>query len=174
MAFDIDKEEIHVVQHCPDWIDKFRREADALTGIFCNHPFEIEHIGSTAVPGLKAKPIVDIAVKFETVETVSEYLKPLEEYGYHYFGEFILPRWHYLCRGEPREFNLHIVDDTTEHWEVWIRFRDILLTNERIREEYQQLKADLAEKHRYERQKYTQGKAGFVTRILQEFPKAPN
>jgi len=172
MAFDIDKEEIHVVDHRSDWPEKYRKEATMLATILKNHPLEMAHIGSTAVPGLKAKPIVDIAVKFADVAVIPEYVPALEEYGYHYFGEFIFPRWHYLCRGEPREFNLHVVDGTTEHWEVWNRFRHILMTNDRIRNEYQQLKSELAQKYRYERQKYTEGKTEFVTRILREFSES--
>lgn len=166
MPFDLDKEEIHVVNHQPNWAEKYRKEAETLSGIFCKHPFLMEHIGSTAVPGLKAKPIVDIAVRFDSVEVVSEYVKPLTEYGYHYFGEFIFPRWYYFCRGAPREFNLHVVDSTTEHWDVWVRFRDILLRDDRIREEYQTLKTELAEKYRCERKKYTEGKTEFVARVL--------
>ena len=166
MAFDINKEEIRVVGHRSDWIEKYRKEAAALSEIFSGRPVRIEHIGSTAVPGLMAKPIIDIAIKLEAVEAITEYVPALTGRGYIYFGEFVLPRWHYLCRGDPRDFNLHVVDGTTEHWDLWIRFRDILLCDPRVRGEYQSLKTELARKYRYERQKYTDGKADFVNKAL--------
>jgi len=162
----MENEEIRVVEHDPAWGKKYRREAALLEPVFSKGDCEIEHIGSTAVDGLAAKPIIDIAIRIPTVADIPNMILPLAALGYQYEGEFGLPGRHFFTRGKPREYHLHIVDDTTDHWERWITFRDLLRRDPGVREEYLALKLGLADRFRAEREKYTAGKANFINAIV--------
>lgn len=160
------EELIELLPHDDAWAERFAIEKQKIVPIFNRYSCQIEHIGSTSVPHLPAKPIIDIAVKVESVEIVLELVAPLSEVSYDYQGEYGLPGRHFFTKGKPREFHLHIVDDGTDHWERWVNFRGILTTNEAIRKEYLELKADLAEKYRFQREKYTEGKTLFIDSVL--------
>jgi len=162
----IDKEEIRLASHLSEWSERFDREKERLLPFLTRYRPQIEHIGSTAVPGLSAKPIVDIAVKLENVDSVSDLVAPLSTLEYYCLGELVSPRCHTFCRGAPREYNLHFVDDTTEHWRRWIRFRDILRNDPSVRKEYAELKSGLASEHRFQRRMYTAGKTDFINGVL--------
>jgi len=166
MAINIDKERVQLVAHSSEWSRKFLREKEDLVRILPSDSCLVEHIGSTAVPGLTAKPIIDIATRLEDIHLIDELLEPLKELSYVHMGEFIAPRWHFLYKGNPREFNLHVVDGTTYHWKRWIQFRDILRQDETVRQGYEELKADLARKHKADAKSYREGKTEFIHAVL--------
>lgn len=161
----IDHEEIGVVPYSTEWRGRFQREKKRVAAVL-PPSCEIVHIGSTAVPGLAAKPIVDIAARVEDIAIIESVIPPLKVLSYCYLGEFVSSDWHYFYRGNPREFNLHIVDHGTTYWESWIAFRDFLRANADVREEYRALKTGLAERYHNDRAKYTEGKSQFVASVL--------
>lgn len=163
------KEEIKLVDYKSEWTDKFNLEKDKIREVLKPYSCETEHIGSTSVIQMTAKPIIDIAIKLETVEHVTKLVRPLSNLSYTYKGEYGLKGRHFFEKGNPRQYHLHIVDDTTEHWMRWIKFRDLLRKNKTIREEYIKLKTELAEKFHYERDKYTQGKSDFINSMIDVF-----
>jgi GrpB-like predicted nucleotidyltransferase (UPF0157 family) len=151
----------------PEWAVKFEREKPALSAALAPHSHRIEHIGSTAVPGAIAKPIIDIAILLDSVALIPSLVPPLAGLGYEHLGEFGLPGRHFFVKGDPRSFHLHLVDSTTDHWQRWIRFRDILRGNPAILREYEELKVSLAQKYFEDREKYTAAKSTFVNAILE-------
>lgn len=127
---------------------------------------KIEHIGSTSVAGMAAKPIVDIAVLVPSVALVKEFVKPLAELSYEYMGEFNLPGRHFFTKRGAHQFNLHIVDEGSDHWQRWLKFRDISRADANVRREYMELKRSLVARFADDRASYTAGKSEFVNRVI--------
>lgn len=153
----------------PAWPTIFMREAALLRstlpdGIVAG----IEHIGSTAVPGLGAKPIVDIAVGLRegALAPPQDIWKQLGYEPGH--PEEHSSEWLYYVKrssGE-RVTHLHVVAYDGTHWQRWIRFRDRLRSDTALACEYLALKQDLAERYRDDRLRYTNEKAPFVARVI--------
>jgi GrpB-like predicted nucleotidyltransferase (UPF0157 family) len=161
---------VELVPFSPQWHSKYETEECMLLRVLNGYSHHMEHIGSTAVDGARAKPIIDIAVRLTSVGLVPQLVKPLSGLGYDYLEEFGLPGRHFFVKGKPREFNLHIVDSTSEHWEKWLTFRDILRTTPAILAKYVRLKDELAGKYASQREKYTQAKTTFILAVLAAQP----
>lgn len=153
---------IQIVPSQDEWRVKYEDEKARLCEVFQAVKHDIEHIGSTSVVSLDAKPIIDIAVRLETVRQVPEFIESLARHGYSYEGEFGLAGRHFFIKGTPRAFHLHLVDGSTNHWTRWIAFRDALRRDPQLRDDYKRLKYDLASKYRFERAKYSEGKSEFI------------
>ena len=149
-----------------EWAGRFEKEKLLLLRVLSPFSHQIEHIGSTAVQGAMAKPIVDIAVRLDNLHILSQLVEPLADLGYEYLEEFGLPGRHFFIKGRPRSFHLHVVDHTNAHWEKWIKFRNILRANRHVLEMYLRLKDDLAKKYADQREKYTQAKSEFINSVL--------
>jgi GrpB-like predicted nucleotidyltransferase (UPF0157 family) len=163
-----DLPEVVVVDYDPGWPRRFEEEraliAEALAGVK-DAVVAIEHVGSTAVPGLAAKPIIDIMVGIEKLSDGERCVWPLEALGYEYRGEAGIPGWHYFRKGEPRSHQLHMVEHGGEFWERLIRFRDILREHPDVAAEYGALKKELAAKYRT-RRLHSEAKAPFIESVL--------
>ena len=153
----------------PDRLDRFEWERIGLDHIFDgrNNPVEIEHIGSTAVEGLPAKPVIDIAVRMNDLCRIEEYIPLLRDAGYRHLGEYGLPGRQFFVKSIPYLVHLHVVDGGTPYWDLWIKFRDILRENEDVKQRYLELKEDLAQRYGDERTKYTAGKSDFINGVLE-------
>ena len=88
--------------------------------------------------------------------------------GYEYKGEYGLPGRHFFTKGNPTMFHLHIVEQASEHWRVWMQFRDHLRTNEKARRDYNQFKRGLAKQYAENRDAYTAGKNPFISQLLKK------
>jgi GrpB-like predicted nucleotidyltransferase (UPF0157 family) len=132
-----------------------------------DYVLDIQHIGSTSVPGLIAKPILDIGIAIMDFEEGKRCIKPIESLGYEYKGENGIPGRHYFVKGDPTTHHLHIVEIDSEEWKKNITFRDSLRKNEMLAKEYAKLKLELAEKFKYNREAYTDGKTDFVNYVLE-------
>lgn len=122
----------------------------------------IEHIGSTSVPGLAAKPIIDIAIAVENFEAASVLVEPLVAIDYEYLGEYGIPRRHYFRRGDPRTHHIHMFEFAGDKWRNHIAFRDYLRSNADVAAEYERLKTELARVHKHDIRTYTDAKADFI------------
>lgn len=129
---------------------------------------DIQHVGSTAIPGLVAKPIIDIAVALRQLEDVEKCIEPLERLGYEYKGDEGHPGSFFFAKGDPsrRTYYLHMVEWNSESWRSYIRFRDCLRQHKEVAEEYAKLKRELARKSHGDRDLYTPGKAEFIASVL--------
>ena len=126
----------------------------------------LEHVGSTAVPGLAAKPVLDIAAGHPAATVPSVYVALFESLGYIYRGNCGLPGREFFRRGELRSHHLHLVERTGTHWARYLRFRDTLREDPIVRDAYAALKQDLAVRYSQDREAYILGKTEFVEGIL--------
>lgn len=130
---------------------------------------EIEHVGSTAVPGLAAKPVIDIMAPVHTLVASKDAIAALQQLCYVYFPH--RPTlMHWFCKPSPefRTHHLHLVPFNGELWRDRLAFRDRLRDDPRLAAEYAALKMSLATAHPTDREAYTEGKAPFVRRVLQQ------
>jgi len=154
---------VELVEYAPAWPVLYEAERERLEPLL--DALEIHHIGSTAVPGLLAKPIIDI-VAF--VDDLDAPVVALVEKGYQYPWAFngTLAHRRFLCypRASHRTHHLHLVDDRAE-LERRLRFRDRLRADPALAAEYAALKRALAARYPEDREAYTEAKAPFIKRV---------
>ena len=130
---------------------------------------QIEHIGSTAIPGLAAKPTIDILIGIRNLEGAGRIIPLLQSAGYVYVPEFELdmPERRYFYKGRKVEddFHLHMVEAGSPFWKRHLAFRDHLRAHPDEVKAYEELKLALAKKFRDDRDGYTEAKTEFITRI---------
>jgi GrpB-like predicted nucleotidyltransferase (UPF0157 family) len=155
---------VEIVPYDPAWPERFEAERRRLAGMLPGA--EIEHFGSTAVPGLAAKPVVDVLALVDDLDGPIPVL--VERGGYSYPAAYnaTLERRRWLCWPSPdrREFHLTLTDDRGE-FDRRLRFRDNLRADDALASEYEELKRALAERFRDDREAYTAAKAEFVARV---------
>lgn len=170
-------EEIAVEAYDPAWAEWFRRESEHLRSSLPTELIgRIEHFGSTAIPDMPAKPIVDMLVEVRDLDEVRRRVPPLlEPRGYDYFwrpswGDDT-PPWYawFIRRGANgrRTHHIHMVEPDFEHWDRLL-FRDYLIERPELAREYAALKLCLAREHPADRVAYTRGKTQFVVRVTAE------
>ena len=157
---------IEVVDYDPRWAETFERERGRLSAVLGDSAMAIEHVGSTAVPGLAAKPILDIMVGAERTPLPERALVALGALGYQYRGDSGVPGKQYF-RTNPRTRHLHVVEFGAADWERTLAFRDYLRAHPAAVQEYAALKRDLARLHRDNRSRYLEGKASFIRSVLE-------
>lgn len=132
----------------------------------------IEHVGSTAVPFLAAKPTIDICIGVSSLELANQQIiNPLEQLGYHYLPhlESTIPERRYLQKLNDKGehlFHIHIVAIDKRLWKEYIGFRNYLMTHPEEMKSYIELKHHLKEKFAHDRNAYTEGKSMFIKDIL--------
>ena len=159
------KKMITVVDHDPSWTKQFERERQSIADALGPIAVRIHHIGSTAVPKLKAKPIVDILVEVSSLDALDERSAALEALGYEALGEFGIAGRRYFRRDDADGVRTHQVHafrsgsaDVIRH----LAFRDYLRANRQVALGYGKLKANLASLHPNDRDAYMSGKDAFV------------
>lgn len=165
-------DEIELVPSNPDWAARFEEEAARLRTIIpADLLVALEHIGSTAVPGLTAKPIIDIQATVTDLKAAQARLEgPLEAAGYAFWRENPDTDRLFFVKGLPpsaphRTHHLHIMEDgpgALRH----IAFRDHLRDHPAERDAYAALKMDLARRYRHDREAYTDAKGAFIAAVL--------
>ena len=158
---------IQIVPYDSTWPRQFESECAALGK--CLVPWldgEIQHVGSTAVPGLDAKPVIDIMVPVRDLESSRAALAVLPQLGYLYVP-YRAEVMHWLCKPSAavRTHHLHLVPYRSQLWRERLAFRDFLRGNVAVANEYAQLKHRLAQLHRFDRDAYTDAKFPFVQRV---------
>jgi GrpB-like predicted nucleotidyltransferase (UPF0157 family) len=162
----VPKDPVRVVPYDPSWPEQFETERARVAASLGELPARVEHIGSTAVPGLAAKPIVDVMVGRPSGSELAPYVEALRGLGYDYRGENGLPGRHYFKRADPRPYHLHLVVLGGDFWRTHLLFRDALRQSPRLALEYERLKRDLAARHGDDRLAYTSAKGPFITGVL--------
>ncbi|HEY7885364.1 MAG TPA: GrpB family protein [Cellvibrionaceae bacterium] len=156
-------------EYSPSWSSKFDDEKGhlmAIAGHWCYGG--IEHVGSTAVPGMVAKPVIDIMFGVKSLEESRPFIDVLVDNGYEYWP-YKADVMHWFCKPSDafRTHHLHLVPFASPLWQERIIFRDILRSNERIASNYAQLKRELAALYKDEREIYTEKKWPFIQKVLQ-------
>jgi GrpB-like predicted nucleotidyltransferase (UPF0157 family) len=161
---------VHIAAYDTAWPALFELERQRLSrflGPWLAGP--IEHVGSTAVPGLPAKPVIDVMAAVESLEASRDALAVLPEAGYQY-APYRADVMHWLCKPgfSFRTHHLHLVPYRSLLWSERIAFRDRLRSDPVVAREYAELKHLLAEVHRFDREAYTDGKGPFIERVLRD------
>lgn len=160
---------IIIKDYDPLWKSTYKEEKFLISNAMGDILVAIEHIGSTAVPGLSAKPIIDIMVGVENLDSVEECIETLAGIGYDYVPEYEseIPERRYFRKGSTeKHIHLHIVELKSDFWERTILFRDYLHSHPDIADRYCELKLFLAEKFKDEIELYTSGKTGFIKSVV--------
>lgn len=171
------REQVIVVDYDPEWPERFDEEKKHLTE--CIPPGvigRIEHFGSTAVPGMAAKPVIDMLVEAVSLEKVRKIVPPiLESQGYDYFwrptwGDDVPPYYAWFIKRDAeknRTHHIHMVESNFEHWDRLL-FRDYLIEHPEEAAAYKKLKLELAGRYSQDRVRYTEAKTEFITRITRK------
>lgn len=146
----------------------YEAERARIQGLLSGEILDIEHIGSTAVPGLAGKPIIDILAAIRNLDDARSYAKRLARIGYIYVPLEADDRHHYWkFAGTVRTHILHFVQQGSEAWKRPLIFRDHLKNNPDVARQYLELKRSLAEQFRSDRESYTAAKSSFVESIIE-------
>ena len=159
---------VEIVEYNPSWPLLFDQEREVLTRSLA--PWlagPVEHIGSTAVLGLAAKPVVDIMAAVLTLESSRPAIQAATELGYCYFP-YRVESEHWFCKPSPlfRTHHFHLVPIRSSQWAETIAFRDHLRAHSDVASEYEALKRRLAREFRFDREAYTEAKRPFIDRII--------
>ncbi|MFN7780232.1 MAG: GrpB family protein [Betaproteobacteria bacterium] len=159
---------VEVFPYLPEWPGQFESEARVLRSVLAPWLIgDIEHIGSTAVAGLSAKPVIDIMASIRSLQEARSAIDALARLNYVHFP-YKQDEMHWLCKPSPslRTHHLHLVPAGSDLWHSRLAFRDALRRQPTLAAEYTQLKAKLAAAHPYDREAYTEGKSAFIQGVL--------
>ena len=151
-----------------DWPLLYLAERERLCASLGTSVLDVQHIGSTSIAGMPAKPILDIGVAVTNFEEAVICIPLLEQLGYAYKGENGIPRRHYFVKGDPRTHHLHLLEVTSEEWKSHLLFRDYLRRNLDAAQAYANLKQTLATQFATDREAYQTGKDSFIQTVLQQ------
>lgn len=161
---------VEVHPYDAEWIGFYKEEEMLLLDSIGQYVADIQHIGSTAIPGQAAKPIIDIMVGTRDLEWLSECVEKLEKLGYEYKGENGISGRFFFVKGDAQisSYHLHMVEWQSQFWKSHLFFRDYLSKHKDAVIEYANLKQDLALKFPTDRDAYTEGKAHFISEIIKK------
>jgi GrpB-like predicted nucleotidyltransferase (UPF0157 family) len=159
---------IEVIAYDPAWPAKFAHEQEILKSLLA--PWlvaAIEHVGSTAVPGLVAKPVIDILAPVESLEATRDAIQVVSAAGYMYYP-YKAEEMHWFCKPSPahRTHHLHVVPRGSALWRDNLTFRDALRRDPELSAKYGRLKLELAQRFRHDREAYTEAKASFIRSVI--------
>jgi GrpB-like predicted nucleotidyltransferase (UPF0157 family) len=164
---------VQLAEWTPRWAELFTEEAVRLCVALGGLAVAIEHYGSTSVPGLVAKPLLDILVGGPNAPDASPYIAALAPLGYDYAAHAGVPEHLVFGRGLARTHLVHVVRYGSAAWHRALAFRDALRGDTRLREAYAVLKRELAQLHGLDRSRYTEEKGAFIDHVLQDYREPP-
>jgi GrpB-like predicted nucleotidyltransferase (UPF0157 family) len=155
-----------LVDYDPDWPRRFAREERRIRAALGDRAVQVEHVGSTSVPGLAAKPLVDVVLAVPDSSNEDDYVPPLEAVGYTL--RIREPDWfeHRVLKGPDTDVNLHVFSHGCPEIDRMLRFRDHLRTDDADRELYERTKRELARREWKYVQHYADAKTDVVTAIM--------
>ena len=166
------KSPVYVVPYDPAWPQWYEEEKARLQADIGAYVHSIEHMGSTAVPGLAAKPVIDILIGVHSLADAAQFIPPLVTRGYEYVQRYEseMPFRRYLHRKIEgvHTHHLHMVEPQTQFYRSQLAFRDYLRQHPQACREYADLKLALAERYRNDRVAYTDAKSDFINAILEK------
>lgn len=161
---------VRLVPHDPRWAGLYREEAARLRAALGDLLVDVQHYGSTSIPGIRAKPILDILAGVRRADDVLGRLPELEALGYEHAHWAGVPGHHVFGKGKPRTHLLHVVEHGGPDWRENLFFRDQLRARPELAAEYDALKRRLAQAHAADRPRYTAAKTDFIQRIRRQAP----
>ena len=163
---------IKVVPYSSDWPQLFAAEAIVIQDALHRWLLaDVEHVGSTAVMGLSAKPIIDMMAPVRDLESSMEAIAAAESVGYCYYP-YKPDQMHWFCKPSPavRTHHLHLIPWRSQLWHERLAFRDALRQSPSLAKQYETLKVGLAAAHPFDRDGYTEAKSPFISSVLNAGP----
>ena len=164
------KADITIAPYQSGWQELYERETGLLRGVLGDHALRIEHIGSTSIPGMPAKPVIDIMVAVASLTEATKLIPLLKALGYQYRTPDTVPERMFFakeCAPEVRTHHLNLVQQASGFWRNQIAFRDYLRTHSQTAIEYADLKKHLAETYAQTHRLDRDGKTAFVASVLE-------
>jgi len=156
-----------IVEYDPDWSVQFEHVRSSVSGALGDVAIAIEHVGSTSVPGLAAKPILDIDVVVRTTDDVPNAIELLASIGYIHRGDLGIPgREAFDAPDTAYQQHLYLLVSESNPLREHIKLRNRLREDRDLVRQYAELKFRLAAEHGSNREAYTDAKTGFITRVL--------
>jgi GrpB-like predicted nucleotidyltransferase (UPF0157 family) len=156
---------VEVVPHDPAWREDFEAESQQIASAMGENIITIHHIGSTAIPGIYAKPIIDFLIEVKDIAKTDEQSAVMEAIGYEAMGEFGLPGRRYFRKNRSpgiRTHNIHTYEVGSPEITRHLAFRDYMIAHPEAAQQYSELKRELAKKYPQDIEGYMDGKDGFV------------
>jgi GrpB-like predicted nucleotidyltransferase (UPF0157 family) len=162
------KNEVFITTWTKEWKYSYNIEKEKIMKLIGDFIVSFHHIGSTAVEGLSAKPIIDMAVEVSKYEDGFLCINKLETIGYKHKIMQELPEQHYFFKEEPKTHKLHMFPKNSIYFHKVIAFRDCLIEDENTRKKYQKLKEELSVKYFNNNNEYTRAKTDLINTVLKE------
>ena len=150
---------------------EFAAEAERIERACAGLPIRLEHVGSTSIPGLAAKPVIDILAGRPGNVPGKSYVAAFTQLGYEHKGAFGIPGRNYFRRGVPRTHHVHMVNWSSDLWHDHVLFRDYLRAHPETAAAYERLKRELAATHGPDRGAYTDAKTPFIESVVERAQK---
>jgi GrpB-like predicted nucleotidyltransferase (UPF0157 family) len=164
----LDSRTVKLVEHDPKWAEHFGHEKQLLSKALGNKVLDIHHIGSTAIPGILAKPIIDMLAAVKALPDVESFRQDLHRMGYEDKGTGDVSGRRYFVKGSTakRTHHLNFCEVNSFFWRSHLAFRDYLKHHQDVARQYSELKQELARRFPNDRLAYTAGKEQFVRSVL--------
>ena len=159
---------VEVVKHNPEWRNLFKAESQTISNILGQNIVGVHHIGSTAIPYIYAKPIIDLLVEVNNIEDIDRHNKDMKQIGYQAMGEFGINGRRYFRKDNAsgiRTHHVHIFETSSPQVKRHIAFRDYMLAHPSDAKQYSDLKRKLAQQFPYDIESYMDGKDEFIKNI---------
>jgi GrpB-like predicted nucleotidyltransferase (UPF0157 family) len=166
MVLGLTSGKVSLVRAHDAWAAAYEQERARIIAALGENLLDIQHVGSTSIPNVPAKPILDILIGVRDFDEASVCVGPMIAIGYIYRGENGIPRRHYFVKADPRTHHVHMVEVRSNAWRETLRFRDLLRMNPVLAAEYARETERLVLEHRGNREKYQREKDVVVERIL--------
>jgi GrpB-like predicted nucleotidyltransferase (UPF0157 family) len=157
---------VRLSDHNSLWADLYRAEEECLRASIGDFIIDLQHIGSTAIRGIKAKPILDMLAGVAQLENALQCKAPLESIGYDYIARAGVANDYVFGKGLPRTHYLHVVEYGGEKWVNHLCFRDRLRNDPDLAQAYEKLKEELSRKFKDSHAKYHDGKSKFINEVV--------
>ncbi len=166
----LERGKVKLEEHKEEWKEEYQKEVSRLKSALGNQFLGFEHIGSTAIQGIKAKPIIDMIATVENLGNAEQIVSKLEKQGYEHRPNGDMEDRKFLAKG-PEEKRTHYLSLTEKQSNFYSRttaFRDYLNSHPEEAKKYSKIKQKLANKHANQRSKYTEKKSEFIENILEK------
>ena len=174
MSIGMKRGTVFLEEHQPAWEESARTVITDIQSALDGLNADVQHIGSTSVKSIKAKPIIDIAVAVNKLDDVISHNEQLAERGIIFRYEISSCHLLYVkgdCEKDTRTHHIHVIPKGSEKWKNYLCFRDYLNENLSIAKEYEALKLELCEKYGNDRNSYTNAKEDFIRRVTADARK---
>jgi GrpB-like predicted nucleotidyltransferase (UPF0157 family) len=167
------RKKVKLISYKPIWKKLYKKEEKLLLNAFGKDILDIQHVGSTSVPGVKSKPIIDIALGIKSLKIGKKFISPLKKLNYEYMGNAGVKGRLFFAKGsrKNRTHYLHVERLNSKNWKNHIIFRDYLRKHKKAVEEYNKLKVKLAKEFKDDRDQYTSKKEFFIKKIINKCQK---